>query len=99
MEKLELRHEVEAFAQAMERQLRKNDHKGGWSGDSFSALGCRLMDEWGEVRATEERRRPPSEMLAECADVANFAMMIADNYYRDYVEAESNRPTLNEVIG
>lgn len=38
----DVRPEVAAFAIAMERKLRKNDHKGGWQDDAPEALLARL---------------------------------------------------------
>jgi NTP pyrophosphatase (non-canonical NTP hydrolase) len=76
---LALRPSVIAFAQAMERKLRANDHKGGWHHDSAHALSARLREEHEELhRVIEERTASASDVLDEAADVANFAMMIAD---------------------
>lgn len=95
-QRLTLRPEVEAFAQAMERKLLANDHKGGWRCDDPHALLDRLHDEAAELdnirhlmHACVIRRAEypvgqgdPSihaaRVLDEAADVANFAMMIAD---------------------
>lgn len=78
------RPEVQAFADLMEARLRANDHKPGWKGDDPWSLMDRLF---------QEARKLGSELLphpgvklavrrarigAEAADVANFAMMIAD---------------------
>lgn len=84
---LELRPRVAAFAQAMERKLRDNDHKRGWVDDWPTDLMCRLQEEVDELQEVVERYEndtyPASverkeEVLAEAADVANFAMMVAD---------------------
>lgn len=70
-----VRAEVARFAALMERELRANDHKGGWQADSPVSLVCRLKDETQElVRAIAGE----GNVAAEAADVANFAMMIAD---------------------
>jgi NTP pyrophosphatase (non-canonical NTP hydrolase) len=86
------RPEVEAFADRMEAKLRENDWKGGWKGctdlDLFERLGeesAELLSalhrhakrlSWGEgwVMETDTEER----IGREAADVANFAMMIAD---------------------
>ena len=49
--KLTLRPEVAAFAQLMERELRKNDHKGtsGWKNDTVDGLLVSLFDETAEL--------------------------------------------------
>ena len=46
-----LRPEVAAFAQLMERELRKNDHKGteGWKDDTLHELLARLFEETAEL--------------------------------------------------
>lgn len=72
----ELRPEVEAFAQAMECALRANDHKPGWKNDAPSALIDRLYQEVRELDRTP--MAAPDAVLKEAADVANFAMMVAD---------------------
>ena len=74
------RDEVAWFATVMEQKLRENEHKTGWSTDSLRALMRRLDQEANEL----ERRLDggsggsPAEIIREAADVANFAMMIAD---------------------
>jgi hypothetical protein len=84
-----MRPEVRAFAQLMERVLRKNDHKTGWKNDTLVALWNRLDDESTELRAIvinedcdgEARKEDASlapDIAKEAADIANFAMMIAD---------------------
>ncbi len=89
---LEVRYQVAAFALLMERELRANDHKGGWDQEDTSWLLDRLREEVQElcdadpnqarypygldiIRATKERAL---RVESEAADVANFAMMIAD---------------------
>jgi NTP pyrophosphatase (non-canonical NTP hydrolase) len=108
LERTYWRAEVVAFANAMERELRENDHKGGWSEDAPHELLRRLIEEtaevvrvlqpekgsadfyaaaamldsaagllrrWGpDLRTTGE----PEAVLGECADVGNFALMLAD---------------------
>jgi hypothetical protein len=52
--KLTLRPEVAAFAQLMERELRKNDHKGtsGWKNDTVDDLLVRIFEETEELIAS-----------------------------------------------
>ena len=81
---------VEQFADDMQRQLNANSHKGGadgtgWRGDNPVSLHQRLEDESQEVSEILGAWDIPAmdqqqlgELIAECADVANFAMMIAD---------------------
>lgn len=88
---LELRPEVAAFAQLMEQKLRENDHKGGWQHESLHYLIRRVGEEYGELHAlcykdvNQLLGVPPvlpreriEAFGREAADVANFAMMIAD---------------------
>ncbi len=74
-----LRPEVAAFATLMEQQLRANDHKTGWKTDSSFALWSRLLQETIELNQARTARNPDSALIGrEAADVANFAMMVAD---------------------
>jgi hypothetical protein len=76
---VDLRPEVLAFAQLMEAKLRENDHKGGWQYDSPWVLSGRIFDEAREVReALQKPSVDPMHVACEAADVANFAMMVAD---------------------
>lgn len=78
------RPEVEAFADAMEAQLRANDHKRGWKNDQPGDLMARVFDEVAELDSAvagllvRRTAATPATLLKEAADVANFAMMIAD---------------------
>lgn len=75
------RPEVRAFADLMEAQLKANDHKPGWKNDDWRALRMRLGDEMRELFAAcvrKETGRDHADIGPEAADVANFAMMIAD---------------------
>lgn len=85
----ELRPEVLAFAHLMEAKLRENDHKGGWANEHQRHLFDRLQEEADELalvishgtpwsRAQNLRAPNPEWVGSEAADVANFAMMIAD---------------------
>ena len=87
-----MRLRVAVFARLMEAKLRENDHKGGWQNDGTEDLIKRLREEVCELEALTETSGawcssppfaalPPEERLRiarEAADVANFAMMIAD---------------------
>jgi NTP pyrophosphatase (non-canonical NTP hydrolase) len=81
---LGVRPELQQFAIRMERKLRENDHKGGWKGESLLWLFRRLLIEAEELRPLIERREtdpanvPEGKIAEEAADVANFAMMLAD---------------------
>lgn len=74
---------VQAFAQRMESKLRANDHRGGWDSESTEWLLARLYEEVAELALELNRYDDPpatraSRIAHEAADVANFAMMLAD---------------------
>jgi hypothetical protein len=80
-----MRWQVQAFAEAMEARLVANDHKGGWEDCSIDYLIKRLRQETSEllkVAGDREARcltvEEAERVRDEAADVANFAMMIAD---------------------
>lgn len=71
---------VLAFARRMEAKLAKNRHKGdrgGWLKDTPSALLRRLKVETNELEKAIQSNSC-GDIANEAADVANFAMMIAD---------------------
>jgi hypothetical protein len=84
------RAEVLWFAQEMEGKLRANDHKGHWDGCRFDYLSRRLAEESEELNKAilassgqiTLTRAEADRIIHEAADVANFAMMIADNAKR-----------------
>lgn len=69
---------VRQFAFAMEGRLRENDHKGGWQESDWRYLMARLREEIAELEDAHYHAYPKAEISREAADVANFAMMIAD---------------------
>lgn len=73
-----IRESVWWFAQQMELKLLDNEHKGHWSRDSLLGLLQRLHEELCELLAAI-RRENLENVIGEAADVANFAMIIADN--------------------
>ena len=82
-----MREVVQWFGERMEEELSKNDHKRGWYGETPGWLFRRLRQELDELgralRGTRHMRsitteQQANEIIAEAADVANFAMMIAD---------------------
>ena len=80
----DVRPEVEWFAIQMEEALRASDHKSGWDTSDPDWLVERMSEEVIEV--AEEIERYPTlhhgNIRKECADVANFAMMVATCYQR-----------------
>ena len=75
------RPEVLAFAVLMELKLRYNDHKEPWAGLGIVELKRLMAIEVEELDdASDGDPDDDSDNIAlEAADVANFAMMIADN--------------------
>lgn len=71
------------FAQTMEEKLAENRHKGdrdGWLKCDPWALFKRIKDEVTELERDLEHCCHPDSVARECADIANFAMMVADAY-------------------
>jgi len=74
----DLRPAVRQFAERMEERLVANDHKGGWKGCSDRYLLSKLTEEYVELfRAVEHESA--ERVAKEAADLANIAMMLADN--------------------
>lgn len=73
-----LRPEVRQFAQAMEAQLQKNEHKGGWRGSKktflLNELEKNLVCLTGKALYGGEK----TDVICRAVNVANFAMMISD---------------------
>jgi len=65
------------FSFKMVEKLFKNRRKSHWSTVGCDYLLDRLIEELEELK--EARGGSADEIISECADVGNFAMMIADN--------------------
>jgi NTP pyrophosphatase (non-canonical NTP hydrolase) len=74
------------FAVIMQEKLDANDHKTHWNDMSLQYLFTRLAQETKELSCANAKKLPPDDVDREAADVANFAMMIADNYREKYAE-------------
>ena len=77
MDSQEMRPVLVSFSKYMEAILKENDHRGGWCGNSLEDLFSRLehqCDALGAALPTGQAHR----VRKECADIANFAMMIYD---------------------
>ena len=74
--------EVKWFSEQMLAKLERDAHKGGWEDETYFGLLSGVTREVFEL--TEELTTSLFEeydyeaIIKECADVANFAMMIAD---------------------
>ena len=78
-----MRPEVVAFANLMERELRNNDHKGGWKDDAPGRLLERAEEEMREFFAAflsypRDTYKYRDDLASEGADVANMLMMVLD---------------------
>ncbi|ARF70707.1 hypothetical protein B7C51_24855 (plasmid) [Paenibacillus larvae subsp. pulvifaciens] len=79
-EEIKLRPEVQWFAEQMELKLRENDHKGGWADCLIEHLLRQVPREYRELLKALLWDDLPDEVIREAADIANYAMMIADRH-------------------
>jgi len=84
-----MRPQLAWFANEMEQQLEANDHKSGWQYSTLKQLLRRLKQEVGELERAIEKGKPL--VVEEAADVANFAMMIADNFHNEQAETRESQ--------
>ena len=75
------------FSRQMKRKMEENSYKGGWGDDSFKGLLESLVEEIEELRGALINGNK-QDIIDEAADVANYAMMIADNRRKQH-EAHS----------
>ena len=86
---MKLRPSIQWFAEQMERKLRAHDDRDGWAECDYEWLSSRIDDEAKELDIaiwkidTHPTQRNLQAVIDEAADVANFAMMIADNTRTD----------------
>lgn len=76
------RKEVQEMAVAMEAKLRQHDDRPGWKEEPFEYLYQRLEEEADELYQASKSNKPLN-IAEEAVDVANFAMMIWDNFKED----------------
>jgi len=89
------------FSRIMEKVLRNNDHKQGWSDLRFDILLTRIRQETDELLYAHFRNKLDTfeekpltekqvvEFVAECADIANFAMMLSENMIRRFSQKDT----------
>jgi hypothetical protein len=91
-----VRPSVTWFATEMEKKLAINDHKGGWKKCEIDWLIERIEAELEELKLLYGFRKADygrsvsdgvefvdisnEAIISECADIANFAMMVADKF-------------------
>jgi len=80
---MEHRPQVDKLADEMERRLAAHDEdrdRDGWLGEPLEYLHIRLRTEVAELVLAIANQEGSESVWREAADVANFAMMLADNY-------------------
>ncbi|WP_127506143.1 hypothetical protein [Paenibacillus humicus] len=92
-----MRKEVCWFAERMESRLSENDHKPGWqdSREDREFLLKRLEANYHKLWAAEQcygSAFDPENVVKKAADIANFAMMLADNARRDLERQAKEAP-------
>jgi hypothetical protein len=71
---------VRQFAYDMEKQLKVNDHKRGWEDEHQNFLFNRIPHNLKKLdKELRKADRDKHTITLLCANIANFAMMIADN--------------------
>jgi len=74
------RHEVTDFSQVMEIRLKLNERKGHWGNEHHEFLTREMVRNFNHLfEALGKEDKDKDEITKRCANVANFAMMIADN--------------------
>jgi hypothetical protein len=74
------RRPVREFSYDMEKQLEANDHKGGWNDEDHHFLTAQLAKNLFDLNYELKKvDRDKHKITIRCANIANFAMMIADN--------------------
>lgn len=72
---------VRQFSYDMEEQLLINDHKRGWEKEHHEYLNRELeRNHLSLINSLLLENQDKQEITKRCANIANFAMMIADNY-------------------
>lgn len=86
---LEPREEVKWFAEQMEAKLKENDHKTGWTNCVDGYLLSNLQAKAEKLKialgyycshcSTHHGSKGVEEIIKQSVNIANYAMMIADN--------------------
>lgn len=71
------------FQLEMAKKLSKNSGKRTWRDMSISSMLTRLKWETKELEQAINAEKSENEVKGEAADVANFAMFIADTYKQE----------------
>lgn len=95
-----LRPAVQGFAKEMEKRLRANDHKGGWDKCDDGYLVWMLRSNFEELsELIFQESKDVQRITKEAVDIANFAMMIADNAKVKIQTSElEGQPSSSEIL-
>jgi hypothetical protein len=69
--------EIKRFLGLMLEKLHKNVHKGKWEDLDVRTAFQLMLTEIRELRQSLDGGFPSDDIIRECADVANFAMILA----------------------
>ena len=100
------------FSGLMETKLRENDHKGHWRNCDLEYMEQRIREEFAELSAAlmqyqiaslspheaTRTRYLGDRVKREAADVANFAMMIADRVRGELLDLDSAEPEDSDAV-
>lgn len=79
---MEMRPALKVFATRMEEELKKNDFRGTWKNEDPRSMMAKLWDEVYDLDTQLDKYNhgegDPEQILKEAADVANYAMFVAD---------------------
>lgn len=91
---IKIRSEVLRFAGYMEIELLEHDDRGHWGGRSIHSLYDHLRTEVSELSIEIHNfgEPDPARVISAAADVANLAMMIADNMCPKNEKPEDDEP-------
>lgn len=75
-----MRKVVAEHAERMEARLKEHEDKGGWAESTFRFLMNELEEHVEDLEYALFEQGVQGSVQDECADISNFAMMIADNF-------------------
>ena len=98
---IKVRKDVLNFSKEMEKKLRIKDYKGGWEECRLDCLFAEIGREihelmWAMQKADTDTIRADfcaencEDIISECADIANYVMMIATNTKRRMKKKKSD---------
>lgn len=83
---MKIRTSLQSFVEYQETILRIHDYKLGWESMTPIQLKKRILEEFLELMDTKNE----IQMMNECADIANFCMMLYDNLLRKKMKVNSH---------